>query len=278
MPDPSQFELLATILGTTPPDCRRLVLNRRGSTVWDIETDRGRYAVKAGYPIEATAEWPAQAWTALAPRREGAILEYLGVDVTYGEWEGGTWNVQPWRDGTSLYDLWEPCRAEGSAVEPNPGEALLCAQAVASLHARGLAHGDIQPAHLIVGRDGAHLIDLALAQGGPIPDAYDFRFPGCLVHYEAPEISQSVLATGYAVPTPEADVYALGASLFISATGWRAVAYPDDAPRPVQRQAVVDGPHRPVTVDGVLGKLIDAMLSPNPADRPTTAEVCRALA
>ncbi|KUN94507.1 hypothetical protein AQJ67_36870 [Streptomyces caeruleatus] len=92
----------------------------------------------------------------------------------------------------------------------------------------------------------------------------------------APEISQSVLDTGEAVPTAKADSYALGASLFISATGWRAVAYPDDASREEQRQAVVEGPHRPVNVPGVLGKLIEHMLSPAPDDRPTLAEVCDA--
>lgn len=232
MPDPTPHELPTVVLEAAAPTSRRLVLNRRGSTVWDVETDRGRYAAKVGYPIEATSEWPAQEWTARAPGREGAILRHLGVEVTYGEWERGTWNVQPWREGTSLYDLWEPCRAQRAAKEPDPGDALSCAQAVAALHSKGWAHGDIQSAHLIVGQDGTELIDLALAHGGLIPDVYDFRFPGCLVHYEAPEISKSVLATGYAVPTMEADVYALGASLFISATGWRAVAYPDDAPAP----------------------------------------------
>ncbi|MEH6373265.1 protein kinase [Streptomyces sp. KLMMK] len=277
MSETAPHELLTAVLGPITPSSQRLVLNRRGSTVWDVESDEGRYAVKLGYPIEATPEWPAQEWTARAPGREGVILRHLGVDATHGEWERGTWNVQPWREGTSLYDLWEPCRAEKAGKEPDLGDALSCTQALASLHAHGWAHGDIQPAHLLVGTDRTHLIDLALAHGGPIPDAYDFPSQGCLVHYEAPEISKSVLATGYAVPTMEADVYALGASLLISATGWRAVAYPDDAPRAVQRQAVVDGPHRPVTVAGPLGKVIEAMLSPVPGDRPTSAEVCRAL-
>lgn len=74
-----------------------------------------------------------------------------------------------------------------------------------------------------------------------MPKGYDFPFRGCLVHYEAPEIARSVLATGEAEPTEEADIYALGASLLISATGWRAMEYPDDAPRSVQREAVANG-------------------------------------
>ncbi len=110
-----------------------------------------------------------------------------------------------------------------------------------------------------------------------MPQEYDFPFRGCLVHYEAPEISRGVLATGEAEPSQEADVYALGASLLISATGWRAVEYPDDAPRPVQREAVANGRRRPVKAPGELGDLIDAMLSHAPEDRPTIHEVGTAL-
>ncbi len=86
-----------------------------------------------------------------------------------------------------------------------------------------------------------------------------------------------MLDTGEAEPTQEADIYALGASLLISATGWRAVEYPDDAPRPVQRRAVADGKRRPVKVRGQLGELIEAMLSHAPEDRPTIYEVGKAL-
>ncbi|MFC8373375.1 protein kinase family protein [Streptomyces sp. NPDC057239] len=167
--------------------------------------------------------------------------------------------------------------AKDSPVEPHTGVALGCVEALAELHAKGWAHGDVQPAHFIVGPERTHLIDLALARGGHVPEGYDFPFRGCLVHYEAPEIARSVLATGKAEPTQEADIYGLGASLLISATGWRAVEYPDDAPRPVQREAVANGKRRPVKAPGPLGELIDALLSHAPEDRPTIREVGKAL-
>ncbi|MFI9569637.1 protein kinase [Streptomyces rishiriensis] len=260
------------------PNARRLVVNRRGSTVWEVFGPRGHYAVKVGYPIEATADWPAQPWTALAPAREGAVLHRLGFDeIAYGEWEHGTWNFQPWHEGPDLYRLWEPCREPDPVIAPHTGVALGCVEALAELHGRGWAHGDVQPAHFIIGVERTHLIDLALAHGGHVPQGYDFPFRGCLVHYEAPEIARSVLATGEAEPTQAADVYALGASLLISATGWRAVEYPDDAPRAVQREAVANGRRRPVKAPGDLGDLIDAMLSHAPEDRPTIYEVGKAL-
>ncbi|MFI9772044.1 protein kinase [Streptomyces sp. NPDC052415] len=271
-------ELPIAVLDALMPTAHHLVINRRGSTVWRLESPRGHYAVKLGHPIEATADWAAQPWTALAPAREGVVLHRLGLDeIAYGEWERGTWNFQPWHEGPDLYRLWEPCRGPNSPIAPHTDVALGCVEALAELHAKGWAHGDAQPAHFIIGPERTHLIDLALARGKSVPEEYDFPFRGCLVHYEAPEIARSVLATGEAEPTPEADIYALGASLLISATGWRAVAYPDDAPRPVQRKAVASGRRRPVKAPGELGELIEAMLSHAPEDRPTIYEVSKAL-
>ncbi|MFD3521659.1 protein kinase [Streptomyces sp. NPDC058653] len=271
-------ELPVVVLDALMPTAHRLVVNRRGSMVWEVESRRGHYAVKVGHPIEATADWPAQPWTALAPGREGAVLDRLGFDdFAYGEWERGTWNFQPWHEGPDLYGLWKPCREPASSIAPHTSVALGCVEALAELHAKGWAHGDVQPAHFIVGPERTHLIDLALARGGQVPESYDFPFRGCLVHYEAPEIARSVLAAGEAEPTQKADIYALGASLLISATGWRAVEYPDDAPRPVQREAVANGRRRPVKVAGETGDLIEAMLSHAPGDRPTIYEVREAL-
>ncbi|MER5630199.1 protein kinase domain-containing protein [Streptomyces nitrosporeus] len=253
------------------PGPAELVLNRRGSSVWKVRTEAGPYAVKVGYPSRT------HAWTALAPAREAAVLRQLTHERIFsGEWEYGTWAAQPWRRGDSLYDRWAPCR-KGEA-QPDLGEALSCAAALSGLHGMGWVHGDVQPAHFLLGEpDGAFLIDLALSRGGRIPRSCDFPYRGCLVHYEAPEISAGVLDSGTATPTREADVYALGAALFISATGWRHVDYPDGASREDQRWAIVTRPHRPVNVPGVLGGLITRMLSRSPADRPTGAEVCETL-
>ncbi|MGW1814863.1 protein kinase domain-containing protein [Streptomyces sp. NPDC002125] len=269
-------ELPVVILDGFMPTAQRLVLNRRGSTVWDIESERGRYAAKLGYPNESSEG--SQPWTALAPAREGHILNALNEEPTaFGEWEEGTWNVQPWREGPSLWQLWEGCRVPGSTMEPHQSVALACAEVIAELHGKGWTHSDIQPAHLIIGPERTHLIDLALARGGRVSAGFDFPFRGCLVHYEAPEISRSVLDTGWAEPTQASDVYAFGASLLISATGARAVEYPDDAPRPMQRQAIVGGRFRDVTISGPMRSLVREMLRYDPKDRPTIYEVGKAL-
>ncbi|MCR8578201.1 protein kinase [Streptomyces sp. Isolate_219] len=272
MPSQGPFDLPAHVEDVVGPLSRRLVVNRRGSTVWDVRTATGRFAIKLGYRSRT------HEWTALAPAREAVILRQLITEeVRFGEWEEGTWSMQPWRDGEALFARWEPSRHPSEPREPNLAEALSCAAALAALHEAGWVHGDVQPNHFVISPTRTALIDLALAQGGEIPESYDFSYRGCLVHYEAPEISESILATGTAVPTQEADVYALGASWFISATGWRHVSYPDGAERKDQRQAIVDKPHRPINVPGPLGPLIEGMMSREPSVRPTSTEVCAAL-
>ncbi|MFD5316189.1 protein kinase [Streptomyces sp. NPDC127098] len=225
--------------------------------------------MKLGYPAG-----PSHGYTAFAPAREVAVLERLGRDGLYtGRWERGTWGVQPWCEGTSLWELWEPYRTVGG--EPDVRTALACARALAELHEAGWVHGDVQPAHFIVSAEGrVRLIDLALARGGEVPEWCDFAFRGCLVHYESPEISRSVLATGEAVPTPASDVFAFGASLFMSLTGRRVVDFPGDADRETQRRFIARWRRPRGEVPGALGRLVEAMVSPSPADRPGMAEVC----
>jgi hypothetical protein len=102
----SSPELPIVVLDALMPTAQRMVVNRLNSMVWEVESHRGHYAVKLGYPIETTADWPAQPWTAWTPAREGAVLDRLGFDdFAYGEWERGTWNFQPWSEGLDLYRL-----------------------------------------------------------------------------------------------------------------------------------------------------------------------------
>lgn len=252
-----------------------MVLDRRGSMLWNIVTAAGRYALKLGYPIAETEHWPAQPWTALAPAREAAVLDQLGRPVPSGVWEQGTWNMQPWHEGPDLQHAWQDVRA--GERRPDLGVALFCARALAELHAQGWAHGDVQPAHFLLDDGRVRLIDLALAHGKPIPEHVNFPYRGCLVHYEAPEISAQVLDQGWATPTQAADVYALGATLMMAATSRRAVIYPDDASRPEQRAAIVEGNRRSVNVQGPLRLLVEQMLRRAPERRPGIAHVIRTL-
>lgn len=135
------------------PAVLTVVSDRRGSTVWKACGVAGAMAVKVGYGegVEVTA-------------REAAVLQRLpGETVAWGRHEGGVWFVTPWLAGASTWGLFEPVRlrAEGRA-EALAGAVGLC-RAVASLHASGWVHGDLQPAHGIHTEAGVRLIDFAWA-------------------------------------------------------------------------------------------------------------------
>ncbi len=251
------------------------IIDRRGSAVWRITIPSGKFALKIGYPIAETPEWSAQEWTALAPAREAFVLNSLRATPTaYGEWDEGTWNCQPWHAGKNLYDLWE--RHRRTSALPRSNELLQCCEAIDYLHTNGWVHGDIQPAHLITGdafNPRASLIDLALARGREVFQRFDFPYRGCLVHYEAPEISEAVLSGETITPTRASDVYAFGASLLMSIAGQRHVEYPDDADRADQRRAIVEKAHRPIKVGGSWGPLIGAMMQRDPDERPSIRDV-----
>jgi serine/threonine-protein kinase PknK len=130
-------------------------------------------------------------------------LEGLGVPrvVAFGSLPGSTrrFLVREMVDGRSLEDVMES--GEGEWLRP----IAWAADQLTVLHRAGLFHGDIKPANVIVGDDGAGtLVDLGLAtpwrEGGA-------RAKGLTPKYAAPE-----LLIGEPL-TVRGEVYALGATL-----------------------------------------------------------------
>ncbi|WP_052593397.1 serine/threonine protein kinase [Luteipulveratus mongoliensis] len=91
---------------------------------------------------------------------------------------------------------------------------VLCpvARALHDLHALGLVHGDLSPANVLLTDEGKPLIaDLGVARLAGVPDAQVWGSDG----FVAPEV------LGGALPTPAADVYALGALAWTALVGER---------------------------------------------------------
>jgi len=208
------------------------------------------------------------------------------------------------REGHLLYGLTHPHILRGYEVLPAPvpavvtetlrGETLshllaashplsaaeaavfglhLCS-AIAYLHGRGYLHLDLKPSNVVVDAGRAVVIDLSIARA---PGRFT---PGLGTWcYLAPE-----QALGRRLGTP-ADVWGIGAVLFEAVTGRAAFGEesssgttdeeePKDYPQLVTRPPPVASIGE---VPAVLASAVDACLDPDPARRPSVAELAAAL-
>jgi serine/threonine-protein kinase len=142
------------------------------------------------------------------------------------------------------------------------------ADALAYLHGRGVVHGDVKPANVLA-PEGApvRLVDFGAARrlSGVDPERVTFATP----EYVAPEVVDG------AVPTPAADVYALGIVLFELMCG--RSPYKGGAPVQVLRRHGGCGPVPPPGLPPVVWPVIEQCLAPEAEHRPDAARVAARL-
>jgi tetratricopeptide (TPR) repeat protein len=155
------------------------------------------------------------------------------------------------------------------------------ADAVAHLHARGIAHGDLKPTNVLLGPGGApHLIDFNLATGQT--DSLLRR--GGTLPYMPPEQLRVVLGGRDECPALAGDVYSFGVVLFEALAG-RVPFEPCTATEPAAVAADLlcrlTAARRPLTaganLPAPLARLIDRCLEIDPARRPPIGRVREAL-
>jgi serine/threonine-protein kinase len=246
------------------------------SEVWRADDQvLGRaVAVKAlAIPLAADPLLRAATWR---EARAAARLTHPHVTQVYDYGEaplpGGTmvpYLVMELVDGESLADRlrsgplpWTEAARIGAEV----------AGALTVAHGLGIVHRDIKPGNVMLTATGAKVLDFgiaALTGGGSDTDGG--RMVGTPA-YAAPERLQAAPAT------PAIDVYALGVTLYESLTG--------HPPVPAATWHDAAGAHRagvpvaPLEIPGLprrVSRLCLACLDPDPAERPTAAEVAASL-
>jgi serine/threonine protein kinase len=153
---------------------------------------------------------------------------------------------------------------------PHTEAARVCAAVASALgaaHKRGVVHGDVKPANVMISPAGPRIVDFgtaaAIEQYG-----HDRSFAGGTPAYGAPE-----LASG--PPRPEADMYAFGLLLRDCLTAHRL--RPDADPPAVLVAEIGRWPWVPATVPGPLRDLVAACLARVPNHRPSGAQAATVL-
>jgi serine/threonine-protein kinase len=146
--------------------------------------------------------------------------------------------------------------------------------ALAPVHASGLAHADLKPANIMLLPGGrVVLLDFGIARIEQLRDG-GTRISGS-PHYMAPEAIRGRVATGAAHLI---DLYALGVIAYVMLAG----TPPFDHTNPVElmmshlHDAAPRLSERRADVPPVLDQLIADLLAKEPADRPADIEVVRA--
>lgn len=186
------------------------------------------------------------------------------VDAS-GEDEERPWLAVEYVRGLSLKEYVETCGPLSGEHAATLG--VLLASALQDIHAADLIHRDLKPSNILLGKDGAKVIDLglvALAEGPTdlTTTTSALGTPACM----SPEQANTPKNV-----TAAADVYSLGATLMFAL----AKHYPYDGKTVAALfMNIISADVKP-DLSGLPAEFtpfIEAMLAQDPADRPTVPE------
>ncbi|WP_431900451.1 serine/threonine protein kinase, partial [Nonomuraea sp. bgisy101] len=191
------------------------------------------------------------------------VARFCTAPVLHADLEGSRpYIVTDYVPGPSLRQLVDgegPRR--GAALERL---AISTATALAAIHRAGILHRDFKPANVLMGPEGPVVIDFGIARALDSPGATATGMAMGTPAYLAPE-----QLSGDPV-SEAADVFAWGVTMVFAATG--KPAFGSDS-IPVVMNRILNEEPETGGLDGVLGELVAACLSKDPALRPTAEQL-----
>ena len=198
-------------------------LGRGGlATVWRATGEDGQVvALKVMFPEKTTEEQVKRIEREFLSMRQADNPNVVKV-LSSGTWEGFPWLALEYVDGGTIEELVQTWNREPPEDRWGKVETLLrgLCRALQHIHDQGFIHRDLKPSNVLVTRD----LQPKLTDFGSVkaPDAFttNLTIAGRLVGtvaFMAPEqITEDAV-------TPRADLYALGALLYVMLTGRRPV-------------------------------------------------------
>ncbi|HEY4003603.1 MAG TPA: serine/threonine-protein kinase [Pseudonocardia sp.] len=183
--------------------------------------------------------------------------------------DGEPWLVMEYLRARSLAKVLTSDGLLGDRAAARIGVQL--ADALDAAHQAGIVHRDIKPGNVLICEGGTvKLADFGIARAaGDITVTQTGVLTGT-PDYFAPEVARG------GPPTPEADVFSLGATLYISVEGEPPFGLEKDAL--AKMHAVAAGQVRPARQAGRLGPVLSMLLAADPAQRPTARQARELLA
>lgn len=207
---------------------------------------------------------------ALREARNSAALQHRNVVSIYDAVEEGDriWLVMEYVPGRTLAQI---LAAEG----PLPPERAVwigeqVAQGLAATHARGTSHRDVKPGNIFVTADDvAKIGDFGIARTTGDPELTRAGLVTGTPAYFAPEVARGE------PPTPAADVWSLGATLYVAVEG--RPLYPEQANAIALLGVIASTPPPRPEHAGFLTEPITRMLDPDPRSRWSMADAAHVL-
>ena len=203
---------------------------------------------------QATARAMREARTAARLHHPNAISVFDVVTE-----DGQPWLVMEYLPSRSLAEV----LADGSLA---PAEAARVgarvAAALAAAHELGIVHRDVKPANILLGDGGTvKITDFGIARAGDDVKVTETGLMAGTPAYLAPEVAAG------AAPSPAADVFSLGATLYAAIEG--APPFGLDENHLALLNRVAAGQYAPAQRAGRLVAALDALLATDPPSRLT---------
>jgi len=207
----------------------------------------------------------------LREARVAARLSHPGVVTVHDviEAEGSPWVVMEYVPGRSLARV---LAGEGPLPPPQAAEVgRMLLGALASAHAAGIVHRDVKPANVLLTPAGrVVLTDFGMATLDGDPRLTQVGMVCGTPGFCAPERIRGEPAT------PASDLWSLGATLYAAVTGQGP--FEGRGSTMAVLVSIACGEPPAVATGGPLGRVIAALMSKDPSDRPDAATAGRLLA